>query len=72
MWPWISWQTLPGEGLPERAKDEEGERVGFPDGRDLPLGSGTEGIGCFGHTKTTGMDSMPHPCGDPLAGLSLR
>lgn len=27
-WLWISWHTMSGEGLLERAKDEEGEREG--------------------------------------------
>lgn len=65
LWLWISWHTVPGEGLLERAKDEEGGRGGrgFLDGQDLPLRSGTEGIGC----KKTGIDVMPHPCGVSLA-----
>lgn len=61
LWLWISWQTLPGEGLLERAQDDEGERGGgrgFSDGQDLPLGSGMEGIGYFDHTKTTSIDVM--------------
>lgn len=65
LWLWISWHTVPGEGLLERAKDEEGGRGGrgFLDGQDLPLRSGTEGIGC----KKTGIDVMPHPSGVSLA-----
>ena len=31
----------------------------FPDGQDLPLSSGTEGIGCFDHTEKIGIDVMP-------------
>lgn len=64
-WLWISWHTLPGEGLLERAKDEEGEggEEGFLDGQDPPLCPGMEGIGCFDHTKKIGIDVMPHPCG---------
>lgn len=69
LWLWISWHTLPVEGLLERAKDEEGEgREGrFLDGQDLPPGSGTEGIGCFDHIQKIGIDVMPHPCGDSPA-----
>ena len=28
LWLWISWHGLPGEGLLERAKDEEGVKGG--------------------------------------------
>lgn len=45
-WLWISWRTLPSEGLAERAEDEErGRREVCLYGQDL--GSGTEGIWCF-------------------------
>lgn len=40
---WISWHTQVTGGLLERAKDERTGR-GFPDGRDLLLGSGVQGI----------------------------
>lgn len=64
LWLWISWHTLRGEGLLERAKDEETERGRWSlDGQDLFLISGTEGIGCFDLTKNTGIDVMPHRCG---------
>lgn len=36
--------------------------MGAPDGQDLPLAAGTEGIGCFGHTAKIGIGVRPQPC----------